>query len=439
MADNIVDIAFNNVAFTDASGHAASVTGTMQLDYSTLPAPTVTDAALSVSVDGAHVIDFLTSNSTFDAQPSGSDFIVQGSNGLNHFQLNYTGTQPTSLVFISLTLASPGLALNSGAPPGTFTANTLTSTVVCFAAGTLIRTPRGDVPVESLQIGDIVLTASGAMRPVKWMGHRDFDLRRRSRQFFPIRIAQDAFGPNRPSQDLFLSSGHSVCVDLCGEVFIPVGYLVNGATIAQIEMDEVSYWHVELDSHDILIANNLPAESYLAMANRGFFEERRGLLPAMLKGRERTHADFCRPVMLDGPVLAFARQRLKERAEAIGWTPSSETDLHLVVDCEVRRSLSEGDAAVFLFPASAREVRLTSNTFIPALVGGGDTRPLGVSLTGLVFMGGRGRHAWSRSMTSGCKTGFIPKRRRAALLGDGPRANSCSARTSGKASPDTSP
>ena len=63
--------------------------------------------------------------------------------------------------------------------------------------------------------------------------------------------------------------------------FIPVGYLVNGATIAQVEVDEVSYWHVELDSHDVLIANNLPAESYLAMGNRGFFEERRGLLPAI--------------------------------------------------------------------------------------------------------------------------------------------------------------
>ena len=128
----------------------------------------------------------------------------------------------------------------------------------------------------------------------------------------------------------------------------------------------------------------------MAMGNRGFFEERRGLLPAIEEERERTHADFCRPVVLDGPVLAFARQRLLTRAEVIGWTRSIETDLHLVVDGEVRRPLSEGDAAVFLFPASARDVRLKSNTFIPDLLGGGDPRPLGVSLTGLVFLGGRG-------------------------------------------------
>ena len=159
----------------------------------------------------------------------------------------------------------------------------------------------------------------------------------------------------------------------------------------------------------------------------------------MLEGCERTHADFCRPVVTGGPVLAFVRQRLMERAEAIGWTPSQDADLHLVVDGEVRRPLSEGDAAVFLFPASARDVRLMSNTFIPALVGGGDPRPLGVSLTGLVFSGRREKRARSTSMTSGCRRGFIPGRRRAASLGDGPRANSSSARTSGKASPDTSP
>ncbi len=271
-----------------------------------------------------------------------------------------------------------------------FVQNTITPSAPCFAAGTLIRTPRGDVPVETLEIGDLVVTASGEQRPVKWIGHRDLDFRSHPdlRPAFPIRIAADAFGPNRPSQDLYLSPGHSVCVDLVGEVFILAGHLINGATIAQIEVDEVSYWHVELDSHDILLANNLPAESYMAMANRGFFEERRGLLPANEEGRERTHADFCRPVVLDGPVLAFARQRLMTRAEAIGWTRSFETDLHLVVDGEVRRPLCEGDAAVFLFPASARDVRLKSNTFIPDLLGGGDSRPLGVALTGLVFLGG---------------------------------------------------
>jgi hypothetical protein len=94
--------------------------------------------------------------------------------------------------------------------------------------------------------------------------------------------------------------------------------------------------------------------------------------PQILEGRARTYADFCRPVSLDGPVLDFVHQRLIARAEAIGWTRSFETDLHLVVDGEVRGPLIEGDAALFLFTADARDVRLKSNTFIPAVAGGAD-------------------------------------------------------------------
>jgi hypothetical protein len=141
------------------------------------------------------------------------------------------------------------------------------------------------------------------------------------------------------------------------------------------------------------------------------------LLPAIEEGRERTHADFCRPVVLDGPVLDFVRQRLLSRAEAIGWTPSRDPDLRSMVDGEVRRPLIEDDAAVFLFPASARDVRLMSNTFVPALVGGGDPRPLGVSLTGLVFLGG-GEARWVPLDDERLKDGLHlgeAKRRRLAL------------------------
>ena len=167
--------------------------------------------------------------------------------------------------------------------------------------------------------------------------------------------------------------------------------MINGATIAREERDEITYWHVELDSHDILVANGLWAESYLAMGNRVAFEEARGQLPALLEGRERTHADFCRPVETHGPALDFVRRRLLEQARVLGWTPSREADLRLCVDGAICKPLSSGDAAVFLFPAEARDVRLTSNAFVPRdRVGGSDTRALGISLVGSAFSGARG-------------------------------------------------
>ena len=382
------DINFSGVEFADSHGHHGTVNGTLQINYGTNP-PTVT--VVSPFSFTGHGIGFATSYTSFNlAYNSATNTYTLTSTATNGHQtlsFSWTGQSPTSLNAGSQINDTHGAShLFDTIVPGT---DILTSTQVCFVAGTLIRTPAGDVPVETLKVGDVVATASGEMRPVKWIGHLDVDFSRtpHASPGPAIRIAADAFGPARPSGDLYLSSGHSVCVDLLGETLIPVGYLVNGATIVPVERDEVSYWHVELDSHDILIANNLPAESYLAMANRGAFEELRGLLPAMMEGRERTHADFCRPVVTEGPVLDFVRQRLLARTEEIGWTPSRDADLHLVVDGDVVRPSLEGSVATFDFPASARDVRVVSNTFSPKLFNleSDDPRMLGVMLCGLAL------------------------------------------------------
>jgi hypothetical protein len=91
--------------------------------------------------------------------------------------------------------------------------------VTCFVAGALIRRPEGEVAVETLRVGDLVITSSGEARPVKWIGHRNVDCRAHPgpSAIYPIRIAVDAFGANRPSEDLFVSPGHSIAVDLCGD------------------------------------------------------------------------------------------------------------------------------------------------------------------------------------------------------------------------------
>jgi hypothetical protein len=261
-----------------------------------------------------------------------------------------------------------------------------------YAQGAQIRTPGGDAPIETLRVGERVLTSSGESRPIKWIGRRDFDCRQHPdpAAIHPVRIAADAFGPNRPSHDLLLSDAHAVCMDFCGEVLIPVGNLINGATIARVEVDTVSYWHIELDSHDILIANNLPAESHMEMDERVFFEEAGAELDPFVRGGGKTYDDFCLPVVTEGRVLDFARQRLLARAEAMGWTAGRDADLHLLVDGDVHRPLAEGDAAVFLFGHSARDVRVVSNTFVPARIGLGDRRELGVALYGLVFVGSGG-------------------------------------------------
>jgi hypothetical protein len=377
MADTIGTITFTDVSLKNAAG----VTGkfdntTVTIDYTT---GTVTGGPVVFTV-GTTTHTF--SHLLLTEQPPGSDHFVLYEGTIIHpaFAVEWDGMTPTSFTH-AIVQTSIGDEFN------TFVTNSITPTI-CFAAGTLIRTRAGDVAVETLKAGDIVLTATGEMRPVKWMGHTDVDFRRtpKGSPGLPIRIVADAFGPDRPSQDLYLSAGHSVCVDLVGEVLIPVGCLINGATIAEVEADAISYWHVELDHHDILIANNLPAESYLAMGNRGAFEELRGLISAFEEGRERTHADFCRPVATEGPVLDFVRQRLVARAEEMGWKRSHDAKLRLVADGDVLRPRVESSLAIFEFPASAKDVRLMSNVFSPTLMGIPDPRMLGVMLCdGLAF------------------------------------------------------
>ena len=126
------------------------------------------------------------------------------------------------------------------------------------------------------------------------------------------------------------------------------------------------------------------------MDNRAFFEDETVGLEGLDRSNGKTHEDFCRPVAVGGQVLAFARERLIARAEAIGWTPEHDPNLRLLVDGQVRRPLSDGDTAVFMFPAAAGDVRLTSTTFVPAHIGVGDRRELGICLFGLTFAGSGG-------------------------------------------------
>ena len=142
---------------------------------------------------------------------------------------------------------------------------------VCFAAGTRIATPGGDVPVERLAAGDQITTLHGEACPVRWLGRRRIDLTTHPRPdtVAPVRIQRGAFADSVPHSDLLLSPDHAIFVD---GMLICAHQLINGTTIRQ-EKDwtAVEYFHVKLDTHAILLAEGLPAESYLDTGNHGFF------------------------------------------------------------------------------------------------------------------------------------------------------------------------
>jgi hypothetical protein len=140
--------------------------------------------------------------------------------------------------------------------------------ISCFAAGTRILTATGEVPVEALQRGDRLVTTHGRkMIAVLWLGHRQIDCARHPRpgDAWPVRIKAGAFAQNVPHHDLLLSPDHAVFI---GGTLIPSRHLINGTTILQRPVRQVTYFHFELPMHDAILAEGMPAESYLDTGNR---------------------------------------------------------------------------------------------------------------------------------------------------------------------------
>jgi hypothetical protein len=293
---------------------------------------------------------------------------------LTNFTLSYQGQAPT------VVNSSVG-ALNA-VPLFGATNTPITSVFVCFVEGTLIRTARGEVPVEELRIGELVICARGEHRPIKWIGYREIDCGRHPDPHLamPVRIVANAFGTNLPRSDLFVSPGHAICVSVVDQFLIPASALINGASIAQIEVPTVAYWHVELDTHDIIFANGMPTESYVDVGNREFFRNGTGEVDA--QAPSATLADYCRPFVSEGSVVDIVRDRLLQRAFALGWAleVAPSISMRMEVDGQIIEPSISGMTATFLVPAP-KEVWLTSATSVPA--GTGDTRSLGAYICGL--------------------------------------------------------
>ncbi len=184
----------------------------------------------------------------------------------------------------------------------------LLNLVPCYCRGTLIRTSRGETPVEILAIGDTVVTASGLRRPIRWIGRRAY-----SRRFLasnpgaqPVRIRAGALGAGVPRRDLLVSADHAMFLD---GVLVPAGRLVNGTTIVLDRgPDRVEYFHVELDSHDVILAEGAASETFVDDDSRGLFHNAAEFSALYPKTAEPVR--FCAPRVEDGPELEALRCRL---------------------------------------------------------------------------------------------------------------------------------
>lgn len=262
--------------------------------------------------------------------------------------------------------------------------------IPCFTSGTRIATADGLTAVEQLRTGDSVILADGGRGRVVWIGHRSVDCTDHPRPWdvHPVRIRAGAFGAGLPVRDLMLSPDHAVFTD---GVLIPVRYLINGATIVQEQTGRVVYWHVELDRHDVLLAEGLPCESYLDTGNRSAFVNGGAAV--------QWHPDFalrawqaqgCAPLVREGAELEAARSWLLDCAGNLGHTLTGDPDLTVLAGGRALRPDFDGRCFGLRLPPGTQTIHLASRVWTPAHTRPDetDTRLLGVAIARL-WIGGR--------------------------------------------------
>jgi len=137
----------------------------------------------------------------------------------------------------------------------------------CFLKGTAIRTTEGDKKIEDLTVGDLLPTAFGGISPIQWIGRYSFKKSEPAkawvRDVLPVRVSRSALGPDIPRADLYVTRAHALLID---DLLVPVCNLINDTTITLAEageVDELEFFHIKLELHDVIYAEGAPCETLL--------------------------------------------------------------------------------------------------------------------------------------------------------------------------------
>jgi hypothetical protein len=236
-------------------------------------------------------------------------------------------------------------------------------------------TPGREVPVEALAVGDRVVTLSGEAKPIAWIGMgRVLVTPGRRSAATPIIVRRGALADNVPSRDLHITKGHSLYLD---SVLIPAEFLINYRSILWDDRAQVvEFYHIELATHDVLLADGALAETYRDDGNRRLFQNANS-------GWSEPPKPPCAPVLTGGPIVDALWRRLLDRAGPRPAGPlTDEPDLHLLVDSRrVDASRYPGGLYTFRLPPCPTEVRLASRAASPTELGlARDPRLLGVAV-----------------------------------------------------------
>jgi Hint domain len=290
------------------SGFGTQFSGFSELGFAPGAAWTVDSSTKAVDGANFHIDGFTSSDelylSDFTLQAGATHSfndgvltIVDGTAGTFHF--NFDNANGTNF-FVAADASGRGTDI----------------TCACYRRGTRILAERGEVPIESLKIGDRVMTLPGIMRLIRWIGRRSYsgETAWGNRDVLPILIREGALGDGLPRRDLWVSPEHAMYLD---GMLIPASLLVNGTSIVQEEsVEEVTYLHLEFDSHAVIYAEGAASESFVDDESRQMFDNA-AEYARLYPNAAHEPARFYAPRTEDGEELESMRQRLAARVAAM--------------------------------------------------------------------------------------------------------------------------
>ncbi|WP_417727242.1 Hint domain-containing protein [Roseovarius sp.] len=159
-----------------------------------------------------------------------------------------------------------------GAVTGSLSFSEIENLIPCFTPGTAIATPRGEMPVEELRVGDKVITRDNGLQEIRWIGQRDLSGSElmRSPHLRPILIRAGALGHGLPERDMLISPQHRILLNSDRaalyfeerEVLAAAKHLVEIEGVEQIKTTAATYIHFMCDQHEVVLSNGTWTESF---------------------------------------------------------------------------------------------------------------------------------------------------------------------------------